>query len=134
MKIHILGGPGSGKSTLARALATDLQLPYYDLDVLGQKNGTDATAHIADQMRIAHEPGWVAEGIYVVVVDPLLDAADVIVLLDIAWPTAMWHILKRHVAATLRGTNAYPGLHLLWRLLTYAHGFYTNRRTELVLH
>ena len=88
-------------------------------------------AHIADQLRIAQEPGWVAEGIYVVLVDPLLEAADVIVLLDVPWPTAAWRMLKRHVSTTMRGTNAYPGLRPLWRLVTYAHGFYTNRPTDL---
>ena len=130
-KIHILGGAGSGKSTLARRLATQLQVPHYDLDVLGRKNGANAAAHIADQMRIAREPGWVVEGIYVVLVDPLLDAADTIVLLEVAWPVAAWRMIKRHIATTLRGTNEYPGLHLLLRLLTYAHGYYTNRRNEL---
>lgn len=112
-KIHILGGAGSGKSTLARRLATKLQVPHYDLDVLGRKNGTDAAAHIADQMRIAYEPGWVVEGIYVVLIDPLLDAANTIVLLDVAWPVAAWRIIKRHISTTLRGTNEYPDLHLL---------------------
>ncbi len=130
-KIHILGGAGSGKSTLARRLATKLQVPHYDLDVLGRKNGTDAVAHIADQMRIAYEPGWVVEGIYVVLVDPLLDAANTIVLLDVAWPVAAWRIINRHISTTLRGTNEYPDLHLLLRLLTYAHGYYSNRRNEL---
>lgn len=129
-KIHILGGAGSGKSTLARRLATQLQVPHYDLDVLGRKNGTNAAAHIADQMRIANQPGWVVEGVYVVLVDPLLHAADTIVLLNVAWPVALWRIVQRHVVNTLRGTNEYPSLELLWRLLRDSFGYYTNQRNE----
>lgn len=50
-KIHILGGPGSGKSTLAQALSTRLNVPHHDLDIIGQKNGTNATAHITTMRR-----------------------------------------------------------------------------------
>lgn len=81
-------------------------------------------------MRIANEPDWLVEGIYVVLVDPLLAAADIIVLLDVAWHIAAWRIVIRHIFTTLRGTNEYPGLRLLIKLLIYAHAFYHNRHNQ----
>ena len=55
-KVHILGGPGSGKTMLARALAAQYALPHYDLDVLGQRNGTDDAAWMANFDRIVQQP------------------------------------------------------------------------------
>lgn len=126
-KIHILGGPGSGKTTLGHELSTRLHIPHYDLDLLGQKNGSNPEAHIQDAIAIASKPGWVVEGIYLVTIDPLLYEADSIVLLDIPWPVAAWRIVKRHVIKTLRGTNQYPGLKPLVDLLGYARNYYLNR-------
>ena len=119
-KIHIIGGPGSGKTTLAHKLSERLNIPNYDLDLLGQKNGTNPDAHVEDAFMIARQPGWVAEGIYVVTIEPQLQAADIIVLLEIPWPIAAWRIVKRHVVKTLNGTNIYGGLKPLIDFLGYA--------------
>lgn len=126
-KIHILGGPGSGKSTLAHELSIRLNIPHYDLDILGQKHGSDPEPYIEDAISIARMPGWVVEGIYILTIDPLLYEADYIVLLDITWPVAGWRIVKRHVIKTLRGTNQYPGLRTLVDFLGYARNYYLNR-------
>jgi adenylate kinase family enzyme len=132
-KIHVLGGPGSGKTTLAKTLAQQLDVPSHDLDLLGQKNGTDPVAHVSDAFAIAASPGWVVEGIYLVTTDPQFYEADAIVLLDVPWRVAAWRIVKRHVVKTLDGTNLYPGVRPLWNLLTYARRFYLDKNTEHVV-
>ena len=38
-RIHIVGGPGSGKTTLAQRFSTYLNLPFYELDVIGWEGG-----------------------------------------------------------------------------------------------
>lgn len=67
-KIHILGGSGSGKTTLAQNLSSMLQVPYYDLDRIGLEKGMVTED---DAFAIAEQPGWIAEGIYLIFTEPL---------------------------------------------------------------
>lgn len=88
MKIHILGGPGSGKTTLARKIAAAINIPHYDLDVIGRQFGTDGAAHVENAIAISRQPTWITEGVYLLFIDPLLHEADQIVLIDVVWPVA----------------------------------------------
>ncbi len=93
LKIHILGGPGSGKTTLAVALSSRFQIPHYELDQLGRKNGMRSAAYIEDAFALVEQPGWVTEGIDLIWIDPLLHQADYIVLLEVSWPVAARRIV-----------------------------------------
>lgn len=115
LKIHILGGPGSGKTTLGREISARFHVPHYDLDQLGLKFGMQEQPYISEAFAIAAQDGWVSEGIYLLFTDPLLHAADYIVVLDVSWPLAAWRITRRHIVNSLRGTNQYPG----WKTLLY---------------
>jgi adenylate kinase family enzyme len=126
-KIHILGGSGSGKTTLARQLSSLLHVPHYDLDAIGLEKGLVTEE---DAFAIAAQPGWVSEGVYLIFTEPLLYAADAIVLLEIAWPVAVWRIIRRHITRSLHGTNPYPGLNgikLLFQLLKYPRRYALNK-------
>ncbi len=126
VKIHVLGGPGSGKTTLGKELSAKLHIPHYDFDLYGEKNGTSAEAWAEESFSIAQQPGWVVENIAIIHIDPLLYAADHIVLLDVPWPVAAWRMLYRHIMATLHGTNRYPGFKSLYALLTSSRRYYLN--------
>jgi len=124
-KIYILGGSGSGKTTLAQEIASRLQIPLYSLDTFVDKPTHQALVEGA--IEIARQPGWVAEGIYLLWTDPLLYHADYIVLLDVAWSVAVWRMIYRHITKSLHGTNPYPGLKSFFALLQGSRSYYLNQ-------
>jgi adenylate kinase family enzyme len=130
LKVHILGGPGSGKTTFAQELSSLCKIPHHDLDRLMWKNGTNGAAYLADVASIVEQPGWVAEGIFLLWTGPLLQQADAIVLLEISWPVAAWRILLRHASKTLHRTNPYPSK-LLYNFLKDTRRYYLNEERSV---
>lgn len=127
-RIHIIGGSGSGKTTLARAIAAQRALPAYDLDTLAYEGGAGAKrpldARLADVRRIAGQPDWVTEGIFLWWTDELLRAADIIVWLDLPWRIGARRVIIRHLRASLAGTNRHRGIRNLLRFLRATRHYY----------
>jgi adenylate kinase family enzyme len=89
----MIGPSGAGKSTLARELGKRLGLPVYALDQIAFADSHWTIRPLTDKMRavgeILQQPGWVAEGGHVGWTQPLLDAADAIIWLDIPLATTV---------------------------------------------
>lgn len=111
-KIHIIGASGSGKTTLGQELASQFQIPHYDLD--------KDISKIEDAVTIAKKPAWITEGIYLIWSEPMLYYADHIVVLEVSWVVAVWRMIRRHLLNSLRGTNPYPGFNGLKALVKLA--------------
>lgn len=126
--VHIVGGAGSGKTVLGRYLAQRMNQPVYALDDINFQNGVDRMRPRAERLaaveRIASQPGWITEGIFVGWTDDLLRQADLIIWLDLPWYTAMLRILRRHIHTSLAGTNRYPSLHSLLRFIVWSCAYY----------
>jgi cytidylate kinase len=127
-RVHVAGGPGSGKTTLAQRLATRLGVAHHNLDAVGYEGGVGAKrsleARLADVRRIAAEPAWITEGIFLWWTEELLRAADLVVWLDVPWRVAAWRLVLRHVRADLAGTNRHRGYRKLARFVRGSRGYY----------
>lgn len=75
----LFGNSGSGKTTMARALAREHGLVHLDLDSVawsspGVRRATAETLAEIESFLASHE-GWVIEGCYADLMDPILSAA-----------------------------------------------------------
>ena len=67
MKINVIGTSGSGKSTLAKRLASQLNVPWIEMDRLYWRpewQGTTDEALFARLEQVLQQPGWVLDGNY----------------------------------------------------------------------
>jgi adenylate kinase family enzyme len=111
-------------------LATRRETTAYDLDEVGYEGGNgpqrSLAARQADIERIMAQPRWVTEGIFLRWTDPLLQAAEVIIWLDLPWWLALWRILTRHIKLSWAGTNKHPGWRRLLGFMRWAFHYYTS--------
>jgi hypothetical protein len=92
--------PGNGKTTLGRAVATRLGVVFVETDALAWAGGVEVSA---DALRsklasVVATDAWVVDGVYRGKVGNLvLDAADVVVWLDL--PTRTWlpRLIRRSI-------------------------------------
>lgn len=85
-RIAIFGNSGSGKSTLARQLAERFGLKHLDLDGFAwtpdiQRQPLDESI-AAIRAALAGHDGWVVEGCYADLIEPLLPACTRVVFLN----------------------------------------------------
>lgn len=113
-RVHVIGGMGTGKTYLARQLGVVLRAPVYEMDL-----GFDAETVLGTDR-------WVTDGIYLWDVDRLLEAAEVIVWLDLPYPTCVRRIVLRHIWASARRQNRHKGLRELWQFVRSSRRYWQS--------
>ena len=109
----MIGGPGAGKTWLAGKLGVALRHPVHELDTF------------PDIAAIAGQETWISQGGFLWAITPLLERADVIVVLNPPYRVAVRRIVTRHIWLSARGQNRYRGLRLLVRLAWSARRHYS---------
>jgi hypothetical protein len=91
--MHITGPSGAGKSTLAAGLGECFQLPIHDLDAIAFLDQRWTIRSLPEKVeaidKILQQPGWITEGGHLGWTEPLLEAADIIVWLDVPLLTTL---------------------------------------------
>lgn len=84
-KVLVIGCPGAGKSTFARALRDRTGLPLCYLDCIWHRpDGSQVTRKTFDAAltQVEAGPAWIIDGNYLRTMEPRMQAADTIFLLD----------------------------------------------------
>lgn len=132
-RIHIMGPPGSGKTVLGQRLASSLHIPFYELDLIAWEGGYPGIERsldnrLGDVKRIAAQPSWVTEGIFLVWTDELLGAADHIIWLDIPLHVTFWRIVARRFRRSIARQNPPTGLRQQFRFIGQVFSYYLGKK------
>jgi len=107
MKILVTGNAGSGKSTLAKKIADAQGLPCYGLDRIVWKpkweKSSDEEIH-KEISKLISQDEWVIDGVSVQV----MEAADVIIFLDVPRQVSFWRATKRNYKHLFKSRPGLP--------------------------
>jgi adenylate kinase family enzyme len=117
-RILLIGNPGSGKSVVARRLSSSLRMPLVELDEMYWRPGW--TRLPDDQFRLVVKRAtegrcWVVDGVYPLAVDAVLADADLLVWLDLPFPTLLSRVFRRSVRRIVRRETICGGNRERWR-------------------
>ena len=143
-----MAGQG-GKSTLARAIAADLDLPYFELDALSYLQNwvarpKDEFRDLVQDVLIDNPDGWVIDGNYGTDLQGMVAReAETVIYVNMPWRLMMWRTFWRSVARArdkriICGTNTeswrrafFSRDSLLWFLIKNRRGVVDRRPARL---
>lgn len=112
-RVSVVGCPGSGKSTLGRKVATQLDVPFVELDGIFHQPGWQELPRDEFRARVSEQTasdGWVIDGNYNSAVQDLVWArADTVVWIDLPRSTVMRRVIRRTVRRAVRREELWNG-------------------------
>jgi adenylate kinase family enzyme len=106
-RVMVTGNAGSGKTTLASSLATSLDLPFHSLDALvWRERWQKPSQHEKDEQiaALVTADKWVIDGVS----DHVMQAADVVVFLDVPRRVSAWRVARRNVRYLFKSRPGLP--------------------------
>lgn len=126
LKIYVIGPSAAGKTRLARQLGERLDLPVYDLDRIAYTDYKWTIRPRAEKLvatgQILTQSGWIAEGGHLGWTEPLLEAATLIVWLDVPLLTTLKRRTRRLRRKPMRFQIEQTWWQIRWYLLPYWPG------------
>jgi adenylate kinase family enzyme len=120
-RISVVGVSGNGKTTFARGLASQLGVPYTELDALchlpGWVEASDDDFRREVEEVMNRSEGWVLDGSYRWKLgDLVLQCADTIVWLDQPLPLVLRRLVTRAVRDIVTKRDLFNGNRQTWRV------------------
>ncbi|WP_423409370.1 shikimate kinase [Heyndrickxia sp. MSNUG] len=139
-KIHIIGSVGSGKTTLGRILSKKLNVPHCELDnVVWKRFDTgDVRRNEAERdeylFHIIQSDGWIIEGVHYEWVQQSFKNADMIILLNPAYSTRTYRIIKRFILQKLgiEKSNYKPTFAMFRKMFVWNRHFENKSKPEIL--
>jgi adenylate kinase family enzyme len=139
-RVAVIGPGGAGKSRIARQLGGALGARVVELDRLFWRPGwvkTPASEWEAIQRHELGQEPWVVEGLHKDTMSLWLEAADVIVFLDVSPLVATWRVSRRRLSGDGRSTapdgcKPAPAHRALIKFLLYQWEYRTKIRPEIL--
>src|SRR5581483_8089395 len=137
-RIAIIGCCGSGKTTLALQLHKILHVPVIHLDHYYWKPGWQKASF--DEFKIIHDTlcdtdRWIMEGIYTRTLTKRIQAANIIIFLDLPRYVYIWRVIKRiivHYGKKSPGAPEQCVERFDWQFFTYLWTFNKTKRTHIL--
>ncbi len=126
-RIYIVGPSGSGKTTLGKFLCAKFSLPHIELDKIAYPNQKEKPLEkrLSAVARLAQQPKWVTEGIYINWTSALMEKADLIIWLDLSYKKTLFRVIKRFFVHKLRGDEKF-GLKRTVKFIANLNKYYSN--------
>ncbi|MDN2488335.1 (d)CMP kinase [Kosakonia sacchari] len=112
MRINVIGTSGSGKSTLAKRLASQLNVPYIEMDLLYWRpnwQGTPDEELYSRLEKLLEQPGWVLDGNYNRSRDIKWRHVDLVVWVDYGFWRTLRQVTLRAIARASSQQELWPG-------------------------
>lgn len=118
-KITVFGKPGSGKSVLCKKLSAATGLTLYAIDsLLYQVNGERVDQALYDQRHdaVLQSDCWILDGFGTLSsFKRQIDAADVLVYIDLSYMTSYWLVTKRLMKGLFVTPEGWPEGCSVWK-------------------
>lgn len=128
LRLLITGMKGAGKSTLAGKLTARVGVEALHLDSRVFRSGRPMSAQAAEELNeVMHRRAWIIEGRWCQASAELVQAADVVVWLDLPVVVTWLRVLRRSVRKVLRREKSCDGNIYTWGRIFLHHRLFLDK-------